>query len=117
MAIAWMLTDLVELFSTLRLAQETETGSKVVNLFSIRLLSTLVLMVATAFAWRNEPFSGFEIMQPRGSLFFLIAAGLRLGVLPLNLPLLDSPELRRGVGTLARLIPAACFGSDCAPSG
>ena len=107
MAIAWMLTDLVELFSTLRLAQETETGSKVVNLFSIRLLSTLVLMVATAFAWRNEPFSGFEIMQPRGSLFFLIAAGLRLGVLPLNLPLLDSPELRRGVGTLARLIPAA----------
>lgn len=107
MAIAWMLTDLVELFSTLRLSQETETGSKVINLFSIRLLSTLVLMVATAFAWRSEPFSGFEIMQPQGSLFFLIAAGLRLGVLPLNLPLLDSPELRRGVGTLARLIPAA----------
>ena len=107
MAIAWMLTDLVELFSTLRLSQETETSSKVINLFSIRLLSTLVLMVATAFAWRSEPFSGFEIMQPQGSLFFLIAAGLRLGVWSLNLPLLDSPELRRGVGTLARLIPAA----------
>ena len=27
--------------------------------------------------------------------------------MPRNLPLLDSPELRRGVGTLARLIPAA----------
>lgn len=107
MAIAWMLTDLVELFSTLRLAQETESSIKVVNLFTTRILSTLLLMVATAFAWHSGPFSGFEVMQPRGSLFFLIAAGLRLGVFPLNLPLLDSPELRRGVGALARLIPSA----------
>ncbi len=41
------------------------------------------------------------------SIYFLMAAGLRLGVLPLNLPFLDTPELRRGSGILFRLMPAA----------
>ena len=41
------------------------------------------------------------------SLFLLIAAGLRLGVLPLHLPFLQEPPMRRGLGTSLRLVPAA----------
>ena len=41
------------------------------------------------------------------SLFLLIAAGLRLGVLPLHLPYLQEPPMRRGLGTSLRLVPAA----------
>ena len=107
MAIAWMLIDLVELFMLLRLSKAAELGSKIVNLFGIRILSTFMLITATSIAWQGQPFLGYEVMQPSASVFFLIAAGLRLGVFPLNLPFLDSPELRRGAGTLFRLTPAA----------
>jgi hypothetical protein len=107
MAIAWMITDLVELIMLLRLSKAAELGPKIIGLFGIRILSTFMLITATSIAWQGQPFSGFEVMQPNASLFFLIAAGLRLGVFPLNLPFLDSPELRWGVGTLFRLTPAA----------
>lgn len=40
------------------------------------------------------------------SLILLIAAGLRLGVLPLHLPFIQEPPLRRGLGTSLRLVPA-----------
>lgn len=107
MAIAWMVTDLVELIMLSRLSRAAEMGSKIVSLFGIRILSTFMLITATSIAWLGQPSIGFELMQPNASLFFLIAAGLRLGVFPLNLPFLDSPELRRGAGTLIRLTPAA----------
>jgi len=107
MAIAWMFTDLVELSILLRLSKAAELGPKIISLFGIRILSTFMLTTATSIAWQGQPFAGFELMQPNASLFFLIAAGLRLGVFPLNLPFLDSPELRRGAGTLFRLTPAA----------
>ncbi len=95
------------LYSLLRLSKAAELSSKIVNLFAIRIFSTFMLITATSIAWQGEPFLGFEVMHPNASLFFLLAAGLRLGVFPLNLPILDSPELRWGAGTLFRLTPAA----------
>lgn len=107
MALFWMLIDLFELFSLLRLSRATELSANILTLFGVRLLSTFMLINATSIAWQAGPFYGFGLMQPNASLFFLVAAGLRLGVFILNLPFLDSPELRRGVGTLSRLTPAA----------
>lgn len=107
MAIAWMVTDLVELFTLLGLPKSTELGLKIISLFGIRILSTFMLITATSIAWQGQPFAGFDVMQPNASFIFLIAAGLRLGVFPLNLPFLDSPELRQSAGTLFRLTPAA----------
>ncbi len=37
----------------------------------------------------------------------MLAAGFRLGVLPLNLPFLQEPSLRRGVGNIIRLAPVS----------
>lgn len=107
MAIAWMVTDLVELVTLVRMSTTHEFMSGSANLFSIRILSTFLLLTATSIAWQTNPFSSFDVMQPTASVLFLIAAGLRLGVFPLNLPYLDSPALRRGTGTLFRLMPAA----------
>jgi len=73
------------------------------NLFAILAANPLTM----AIAWQGQPFAGFDVMQPNASFIFLIAAGLRLGVFPLNLPFLDSPELRQSAGTLFRLTPAA----------
>jgi hypothetical protein len=41
------------------------------------------------------------------SLYLLLASGLRLGVIPLHLPLLQEHRLRRSLGTMVRLVPAA----------
>jgi hypothetical protein len=45
----------------------------------------------------------FENTPAEAGIFLLLAAGLRLGVLPLHLPYRTEPDLRRGFGTSLRL--------------
>jgi hypothetical protein len=49
----------------------------------------------------------FQSIASSSGLFLVIAAGLRLGVLPLHLPYSSESTLRRGFGTALRLISAA----------
>lgn len=107
MAISWMLIDLVDILSLLQLSSASQLGSKITSAFGIRLLSTFMLVFATANTWRIDPVQVGYAQMANASIYFLMAAGLRLGVLPLNLPFLDTPELRRGSGILFRLMPAA----------
>jgi hypothetical protein len=73
----------------------------------VRTASILSLALATTQVWElGGPFDLTQI-PPRTGFFFLLAAGLRLGVLPLNLPFLQEPGLRRGAGNIIRLAPVA----------
>jgi hypothetical protein len=47
-----------------------------------------------------------QIPQKAG-IYFLLAAGLRLGVLPLNLPVQNSSDSKHGSALLIRLAPVA----------
>lgn len=107
MAISWMLVDLVDILSLMRLSSAAELGSKITSAFGIRLLSTFMLIFATAASWQVQGGELGYAQMTNASIYFLMAAGLRLGVLPLNLPFLDAPELKRGSGILFRLLPAA----------
>lgn len=107
MAISWMLVDLFDIFSLLRLSNAAKLGTKIRSVFGIRILSTFMLVFATSVSWRIDPVQINYAQMTNASIYFLIAAGLRLGVLPLNLPLLDSPEMKHGSGILYRLLPAA----------
>lgn len=107
MAMSWMLIDIVELFSLMRLSNASELGSKVVTAYGFRLLSTITLVTATAIASRFGKVDAFDAITAESSLFFLIAAGLRLGVLPLSLPFLETTDLYRGASVLFRLTPVA----------
>src|SRR5690606_31770558 len=49
----------------------------------------------------------FRSASPQAGLYLLLAAGLRVGVLPLHLPYAGESVLRRGVGTALRAITAA----------
>jgi len=49
----------------------------------------------------------FNFISPQVGVFMLLAVGLRLGVIPLHLPYVKELRLRRGFGTLLRLISAA----------
>ncbi len=43
-------------------------------------------------------------MPPQAGLLLIVAAGLRLGVLPVHLPYNSESSLRRGLGTMLRLV-------------
>ncbi len=107
MAVSWMMVDLVDIMSLMKITKATDLSAKITSAFGIRLLSSFLLVFATAVAWRVDPVQINYAQMTNASIYFLMAAGLRLGVLPLNLPFLDAPELRRGSGILFRLLPAA----------
>jgi hypothetical protein len=67
-------------------------------------VAVLILAILTT---RSQGLSlTFENIPESVNPYLLLAAGLRLGVLPLQMPFLSEPRLRRGVGTVLRLAPA-----------
>jgi hypothetical protein len=50
---------------------------------------------------------GFQNAPPQAIIFILVAAGLRLGVLPLHAPYTSEIDIRRGFGSMLRLVSAA----------
>ena len=105
MAIAWAVTDLVELTYVLTFQRSSGSIGKVTTTYGVRLISTFVLVAATAVGWQVTPGLDFTQIPPTASLLFLIAAGLRLGVLPLNFPMQYPLELKRGTDLLLRFSP------------
>lgn len=105
--VAWVIVDLLELFYLLRLEDSDRFLLRIIISYGVRTASILSLGLATTQVWRlGGPFNLAQI-PPQTGFFFLLAAGLRLGVLPLNLPFLQEPSLRRGTGNIIRLAPVA----------
>jgi hypothetical protein len=105
--VAWVVVDLLELFYLLRLEDADQFHLRIILSYGVRTASILSLALATTQVWElGGPFDLTQI-PPRTGFFFLLAAGLRLGVLPLNLPFLQEPGLRRGAGNIIRLAPVA----------
>lgn len=104
---AWVIADLLELFYLLRLDDAPQFNLRIIISYGVRMASIAMLFLATMIGWQsNADFDLTQIPQSAG-LFFLLAAGLRLGVFPLNLPFLQEPGLRRGGGNIIRLAPVA----------
>ena len=105
MAVAWAITDLVELLYMLNFLRNTGSTSKVTTVYGVRLISTFVLVAATAVGWQVTAGLDFAQIPPTARLLFLVAAGLRLGVLPLNFPMQYTTDLKQGIDLLLRLSP------------
>ncbi len=103
----WIIADIIELVYLLGLKDVNRFSLQIILAYGVRLASTLMLFWATASGWHAAgPFSLADIPKSAG-FHFLLAAGLRLGVFPLNLPFLQEPNLRRGAGNILRLAPVA----------
>jgi hypothetical protein len=105
--LGWATLDLAELVILLGQVYESSVRGRIVIAFSARIGGIIMLIIACMVAWANGETLTFSSIPPVSSLFLILAAGLRLGVLPLHLPFLQEPPLRRGLGTISRLIPAA----------
>ncbi len=105
--LAWTLIDLVELLILLPPVQDSSIRERIMVSFSARLGGSVMVIWAMILTRASGVILSFEVIPPAVSLYLLLAAGLRLGVLPLHAPFLQELPMRRGLGTVLRLVPAA----------
>jgi hypothetical protein len=107
LVLIWAAIDLAELLSQMRIVEDPKLSERVVVAFASRVTGTLILLWADmTSAANNAPFD-FRSAPPQAGIFLILAAGLRLGVLPLHLPYSSESNLRRGIGTALRMVSAA----------
>lgn len=107
LAITWSLIDIAELFYRLRSANPNHSQGSLMRNFAIRLLSTFALIFATAIAWAIQPNFDLNQIPSTAGIFFLLAAGLRLGVLPVHLPFTKADGEEAPITYLLQLAPVA----------
>ncbi|MBV6451006.1 MAG: hypothetical protein MHPDNHAH_01734 [Anaerolineales bacterium] len=107
LALIWAALDLVELIIQLRFVEDPKLSERVVIAFASRATGILVLLWANIVSVADGVSLDFRSASPQAGLYLLLAAGLRVGVLPLHLPYAGESVLRRGVGTALRAITAA----------
>lgn len=105
--IIWAIVDILELIYLLGLAEDTQFNRRIVIAFGVRIISIMMLILATGINWQLVGTTDLTRIAPGAGFLFLLAAGFRLGVFPLNLPLLQEPSLRRGAGNILRMAPVA----------
>ncbi|HVN53426.1 MAG TPA: hypothetical protein VMT46_03775 [Anaerolineaceae bacterium] len=103
--LTWTAIDLVELLILLVNSQEIRLRGQVVVAFAARLMGTLVVMAALIAGQANGQVVQLSTAPEGVGLILLIGVGLRLGVFPLHLPFRKEPPMRRGLGTVLRLVP------------
>jgi hypothetical protein len=107
LVLTWTLIDVIELGFLLAASQDKQLGSDAVVAFLVRITGTLVLMGTMVASKAGGQDLLLIAPRPDLSIFLLLAAGLRLGVLPIHLPYMREPMLRRGISTTLRMAVAA----------
>lgn len=94
--LVWAALDLTELFFQVTSADRPENNDRIVTSFFVKTLGISLLLWAQVSDFSQSP-----------AIFLILAAGLRLGVLPLHLSYSAEAATRRELGTSLRLISAA----------
>jgi hypothetical protein len=105
--LAWAALDIIELFMLLGRVMGSESRERIILAFTARMAGIGMVFLAGIVPWSQGNSLTFESISQTTSLYLIIAAGLRLGVFPLHLPLIQHLPMRRGLGTVLRLVPAA----------
>ncbi len=107
LVLVWCALDIAELITQLGSANTPKASERIVISFGTRLAGTYLLLWANAVSVSKSTSFTFTSMPVETSVYLIVASGLRLGVLPLHLPYSSDSSLRRGFGTMLRLISAA----------
>ncbi len=107
LVLIWAAIDLAELVSQLRIVEDPKLSEHIVTAFASRTTGTLILLWADMISVSNNAPFDFTSAPTQAGIFLVLAAGLRLGVLPLHLPYPSESTLRRGIGTGLRMTSAA----------
>ena len=105
--IIWTAIDLAEVLILLGQASQRKELERAIAAFSARLAGSLLLVWAMIYASYLGENLLFSQIPSQASIYLLLAAALRLGVLPFHQPYLQEVPLRRSLGTISRLVSAA----------
>lgn len=107
LVVTWTVVDLVELLIVMSSDAGRKMGQQTVTAFSVRVSGQIIVILAILYARSLAiPFTFNPIPGPV-AIFMLLAVGLRLGVLPLNIPYVREVYPSRGLGNIARMIGPA----------
>lgn len=107
LVLAWTAIDLAELFTLLGSVKGKNLRERVVISFTTRVFGSAFLLWANFASVAAGGALNFVAAPSQAGIYMVIAAGLRLGVLPMHLPFRTESALRRGFGTVLRLTSAA----------
>jgi formate hydrogenlyase subunit 3/multisubunit Na+/H+ antiporter MnhD subunit len=103
--LAWAALDIVEAVILMLQAKEPALRQRIILVLSFRAAGIVVLLIAMILVWSSGENLTFLAIQPQAALLLMLAAGLRLGILPLHIPFFLEPQFRRGLSTILRLVP------------
>jgi hypothetical protein len=105
--LAWSSIDLFELAIMLGSIQAGRSNQQAVIAFSARVAGSFLVILAMAVSYtQNIPLT-LNTVPAGAGIFLLVAAGLRLGVLPLHMPYPQEVLMRRGLGNMLRMVAPA----------
>src|SRR4030095_15761627 len=96
LVLLWAAIDVAELISHLRIVDQPQLTERVIIAFASRATGILILLWADMVSISNGIILDFRAAPPQAGLYLILAAGLRLGVLPLQLPYINETSIRRG---------------------
>jgi hypothetical protein len=105
--LVWTALDILELMILLGQVSTSAERTQVVRSFSARVSGVAFLLLAGIVIWSQGGQLNSDTSSPGASLFLLTAAGLRLGILPLYVPMFRDLPMRIGLGTVLRQVPVA----------
>ncbi|MGE5123741.1 MAG: hypothetical protein ACM3H7_04435 [Acidobacteriaceae bacterium] len=105
--LAWAGLDVMELFVLLGQVLESRSRERIILAFTARMAGIGTVLLAGIIPWSQGASLSFDAISQSTSIYLILAAGIRLGVLPLYLPYGHVLPVSRGLGTILRLVPAA----------
>lgn len=103
----WTTVDLLELTVVISSPASRRMSQQTITLFGIRVLSTVLAILAILLA-RSQGIEATFLPIPQSlALVLLLATGLRLGVLPLNVPYIREVYPWRGLSNVVRMLGPA----------
>lgn len=105
--LAWAALDVIELIILLGQISQSRTRERIILAFSAKIAGIVTVLIAGIILRTQGASLSFDSISQPISIYLIIAAGLRLGVLPLHLPYPKGLPISRGLGTILRLVPAA----------
>jgi len=105
--IAWAGLDLLELVILLAQSLQSKSLVRIILAFSTRMAGIGMVLLACIIPWSQGSSLNIKDIGQSTSIYLILAAGIRLGVLPLQLPFIHQLPQRRELGTILHLVPAA----------
>ncbi len=101
--LVWTLVDTIEFIVLIRTSITNDQINEIVVSTAVKILGLFFLIIGILISQRQD--SPIQINQENNlGLFVLIAVGLRLGVIPFNLPFVSGSPNRRSLGNAIRMI-------------